>query len=741
MKVRILGIRHHGPGSAKNVVNALEEIQPDIVLIEGPPEGEEMISWVNHTDMKPPVALLAYVPDQPQQAVFYPFTSYSPEWNAINYGLKNNIPVRFMDMPLAHKLVKSEKEELVLEGEEQIEETPEVPEIRQNPLQHLAELAGFEDQEEWWEHQFELTEQSTTIFDAIADSMTALREAFPKEDKEEQLREAFMRRILRKAIKDKYENIVVVCGAWHVPALENMPTQKHDNDLLKNLPKTAVNTTWIPWTNSRLSNESGYGAGVNSPGWYQHLWDNPTDNGVHWLSLTANVFREQKMDMSSAHIIEAVRLSNALADLRNFHRPSLKEHLESTQTVMCMGDGVLLDLVWKELIVGKAFGEIPEGAPQSPIQRDFEKKIKTFRLKISEEYKTVTLDLRETPQLNKSIFLHRLRVLGIDWARLSYASSKGTFKEEWELCWKPENTIQLLEKASWGNSVEMATNRYLQDKANSCTDLVEISRLVEKALPAELHEGIQAVMHQMDVLAAASTDTFVLMQTFTPLVQIVRYGNVRNTDTELVNFILQSVFYRILSGLLFSTTNINEDEAAKMVERIREVHDAVLLLENETYKEDWLTLLQKVLASDNTEPIIHGACCKILYAQKQISSEETAITFYKALSIHDNPTYSGNWLEGFLTDGATVLLFDDEIWEIMNEWLGSLPDELFIQIIPLLRRTFSSYTNPEKRKIAQKANQTQTSSTHFQEVTDENLNTERAEKVLPIIEKFFQFPN
>ena len=35
-QVRVLGIRHHGPGSARALLRALAELEPDTVLIEGP---------------------------------------------------------------------------------------------------------------------------------------------------------------------------------------------------------------------------------------------------------------------------------------------------------------------------------------------------------------------------------------------------------------------------------------------------------------------------------------------------------------------------------------------------------------------------------------------------------------------------------------------------------------------------------------------------------------------------------
>jgi len=87
MATHILGIRHHGPGSARHVVDALKQVNPDIILIEGPPEAEAILSWAKSPQMKPPVAILVYVPDNPHRAVFYPFVEYSPEWQAIQFGL------------------------------------------------------------------------------------------------------------------------------------------------------------------------------------------------------------------------------------------------------------------------------------------------------------------------------------------------------------------------------------------------------------------------------------------------------------------------------------------------------------------------------------------------------------------------------------------------------------------------------------------------------------------------------
>ena len=85
------------------------------MLVEGPPEADELLPLIAQAEMQPPVALLFYVPDQPQHAVFYPFAVFSPEWQALLFGVQNNIPVRFMDLPQTHQLAieLAEREKMV----------------------------------------------------------------------------------------------------------------------------------------------------------------------------------------------------------------------------------------------------------------------------------------------------------------------------------------------------------------------------------------------------------------------------------------------------------------------------------------------------------------------------------------------------------------------------------------------------------------------------------------------------
>ena len=46
--VALLGVRHHGPGSARAVAAALEQYRPDVVLVEGPAEADPLLALAAH---------------------------------------------------------------------------------------------------------------------------------------------------------------------------------------------------------------------------------------------------------------------------------------------------------------------------------------------------------------------------------------------------------------------------------------------------------------------------------------------------------------------------------------------------------------------------------------------------------------------------------------------------------------------------------------------------------------------
>src|SRR5271165_619230 len=162
----LYGIRHHGPGSARSVRAALAEQRPDVLLIEGPQEADGLVALAADDEMRPPVALLGYVPGEPQWAAFWPFAVFSPEWQAIGYALGAGIPVRFCDLPAAHQLAMTMKGAGEVGGD--------APRVRTDPVAELATAAGYDDPERWWEDVVEHV-PGPAVFDALAEAIGMLR--------------------------------------------------------------------------------------------------------------------------------------------------------------------------------------------------------------------------------------------------------------------------------------------------------------------------------------------------------------------------------------------------------------------------------------------------------------------------------------------------------------------------------------------------------------------------------------
>ncbi len=769
--VHLFGIRHHGPGSARSLCKALLALDPDCILIEGPPEGDEMTKLSVHEEMQPPVALLIYSPDDPTAAVYYPFALFSPEWQAITFGISKGIPVRFIDLPQTHwqalrKKKRVEQAQATTEktsdtedgaqkspgAEEYFDVIDEDPsdqddaddleekyqlEIRKDPLTWLAKAAGHSDGERWWEHMVEQRRDSVDLFEAIKEAMTTLRSEFPESiiDREiDDLREAHMRQMIRAAQKEGFQRIAVICGAWHTPALNDDISAKQDAALLKGLPKMRVEATWIPWTHGRLAFDSGYGAGVNSPGWYHHLWSSTDLVAERWLSHVAQLLRSEDLDASSASVIEATRLAECLAALRDRPLPGLIELSEATKAVLCFGNDVPMRLIHEKLIVGERLGTVPEITPTVPLQRDLQAEQKRLRMPSDAAEKAYDLDLRKENDLDRSRLLHRMRLLDIHWGTAETVRGKsGTFHELWRVKWQPEFSVKLIERGVWGRTIHEAATSFACDLAQKSTELAELTRLLEKTLYAELKTATEFVMQRVEVEAAIAVDVKHLMGALPPLAQIARYGDVRKTDLSSVKHIIDGLVARICVGLPGACSSLNDEAAQSMFDSLINVNSAIALLQNDEHFTAWTDVLRKISESTTMHGLIAGRACRVLLDTRQLTAEESATRFGIALSRAVEPSQAAMWAEGFLKGSGLLLVHNDTLWDVIDSWVTSLTEDHFSEVLPLLRRTFSTFTRPERKQMGQRAASGSHLAGRKTPAGDTGIDEARANKVLPIV--------
>lgn len=708
MSPLLLGVRHHGPGSARAVRAALDAARPAAVLIEGPPEGDALLGLAADPGMRPPVALLAHAADDPGRAAFWPLAGFSPEWIAIRWAQEAGVPVRFMDLPAAHSLARRE------EGEEGEEGGGEPDSMRVDPLAVLAETAGYDDPERWWEDVVEhrgtgAVRDPLAAFEALGEAMGALREAYGDGGHSRDLvREAYMRQRMRAARREFGDAYAVVCGAWHVPALRARTTAAADKALLTGLPKVKVETTWVPWTHRRLARAGGYGAGITSPGWYAHLFEARDRPVERWLTKVAGLLREEDRQVSSAHVIEAVRLAETLAAMRGRPLPGLTETLEAVRAVMCDGSDVPLALIEDRLVVGDVLGEVPDTAPVVPLQRDLTRRQRSLRLKPEAQDRELELDLRKDTDAAKSLLLHRLRLLGIDWGiPAASRGSTGTFRETWRLRWEPELSVRVAEAGIWGTTVLAAATAKAEADAAGAGELGEVTALAERCLLAGLSEALPAVLRALADRAALDTDVARLAKALPALARSLRYGDVRGTDAAALGTVAAGLAERICVALPPAcAAGLDADAAAELRGHVEGVHGAVGLLADadEGLRERWSAVLRTLSGRETVPGLIRGRAARLLLDDGRVPAGETARLMGLALSPAASPADAAGWIEGFAggsSGGGTLLVHDDRLLGLIDTWLSGVPERAFIDVLPLLRRTFGAYEPGVKRTLGE----------------------------------------
>jgi hypothetical protein len=125
--------------------------------------------------------------------------------------------------------------------------------------------------------------------------------------------------------------------------------------------------------------------------------------------------------------------------------------------------------------------------------------------------------------------------------------------------------------------------------------------------------------------------------------------------------------------------------------------------------------------------------CRLLAEAKEVAEADLATRFSYALSGAQEPAYSAAWLEGFLKGSGMILLLDDVLWHILQAWVSTLEEETFVQLLPLLRRNFSSFTPAERRKIGEKAKAGGSIPKTAAPADESSFDEDRAAKALPVI--------
>ena len=89
-------------------------------------------------------------------------------------------------------------------------------------------------------------------------------------------------------------------------------------------------------------------------------------------------------------------------------------------------------------------------------------------------------------------------------------------------------------------------------------------------------------------------------------------------------------------------------------------------------------------------------------------------------------------MDGFLRNSGLLLLHDEPLWHVLDEWVTALTADHFTTALPLLRRTFSTFQPAERRQMSCRVTDGRKRSASLS-VASDGFDEERANQALPLL--------
>ena len=561
------------------------------------------------------------------------------------------------------------------------------------------------------------------------------------------VREAYMRRQIARAAAEGFapERTVVVTGAYHTAGLLSDAPAMTDKERGK-LPAVECSVTLMPYSYYRLSSRSGYGAGNKAPFYYGMVWRSFLEQDRElalytYLTSISTYQREHGFMVSSAEVIEAVELSKSLAALGGHSLPALCDLRDAAVT--CMGHGHFSEIALAAAAteIGTVTGSLPQGVSRTSLQDDFYRNLRDLKLEKyrSEVAESISLDLRENlnvkseaaafRDLNRSFFLHRLRVLNVGFGTLQpLRQEDATWAEAWTLKWTPEVEIELVEATLKGDTVTGAASFSMRERAREATEISAAAKLLEESYLCGMPEMVAYITDILQHLAADSSALTDLAASAESISVVMRFGDIRRLDSSPLVPVLEQIFLR--ACLLLVSACFCDDPAAEQIVRSVDRLNSVCLHHDFLDEERFVRLMEEIASRDDINTRISGFCTAVLLERGRMQDEELGREVQRRLSKGIPAELGAGWFAGLSKKNRYALIARLSLWKELSSYLDTLDEEEFKRALLFLRRAFSDFTPGEKADVAENLGEIwQVNKDQVSETVTRALKTEELEMI------------
>jgi hypothetical protein len=138
--------------------------------------------------------------------------------------------------------------------------------------------------------------------------------------------------------------------------------------------------------------------------------------------------------------------------------------------------------------------------------------------------------------------------------------------------------------------------------------------------------------------------------------------------------------------------------------------------------------------------VLAGRVNRLLLDAGRLDTQEVGRRMGLVLTVGVPIARAAAWIEGFLAGDGLLLVHDERLLRLVDGWLTGIPAEAFVEVLPLLRRTFSEYPAPQRRQIGERAVRLEAGPGGRDGAADD-IDDERGELVMPTVAALLGWPS
>lgn len=692
----------------------IADVQPEVILIEGPSDLADHIPKIAEADTVPPIAVATAVRVGDRTSVrYYPLSAHAPEYVAIKAGSAAGADIRFIDLPSDMR-----------DGGDADTFQSEFPFTSADFIAASCKRLGLRDGAELWDHLFEtrLGEADWRGFfaDVYAYCLAMRETTDPARMELDQTlaREAEMRRQLA-AVKDK--RALVLTGGFHTPALVG-------GGALGKAPKTTPSESYlVPYGEAALDEYSGYAAGLRYPAWYNAAWEAAlaAEGAPDWTALLLDTISGFARDDTTHQIAlpqltEMAEMAEGLARLKGRRVAMLPDIFDGMRTALIKteaGPGEPFTARMHQYLSGSRLGRVPRSAKAPPLLADARRLATRHRIDLTDSTpKLRKLDIRRKDSHCKAQqFFHQMGLLDTGLAGLEAGPDfvlghrTDLLFAEWTVAWTPFVEGALLSAAPTGATVEHAAAVALMRQRQGLVDAGDslnveaLLTLVLNGLRAGLGQNLTGLTTDLTQAIAASGDVAGLAQVILRL-QSVTLPSDPLFDPDAPDLLVhaQTAYDRIVY-LMDDLCDLPPDQLPTAVEALRIV--AGVLQGPQSGRFDggrFNAASSRVLDMPACPPLLAGALLGLMVRADLRPEAGLAALLKGSLNgVGLTPADRGAAFNGLLMTAPQLLWQGHTVLQGAEAALSALDDDAFLALLPPLRLALSQLNPHETDRLAQ----------------------------------------